>query len=96
MSKIGANPRLLARMLAKDSGKKFDNADFVQSLLFHLYPCHLPPTIKGYHMNNCLDFVEEIINQWSYDIRLGRPSNYTVIDQIINGFNKIPEIVCYV
>lgn len=35
-------------------------------------------------------FVEEIINQWSYDINLGRPKTYTVIDQIIHGFNKTP------
>jgi|688.fasta_scaffold51476_1 hypothetical protein len=82
-------------MLAKDN-KKFDNQDFVQSILYHLYPNHLPASIKGLQINNYLAFVEEIINQWSYDIRLGRPSSYTVIDQIINGFNKTPEIVCYV
>lgn len=26
----------------------------------------------------------------------GRPRGYTMIDQIINGINKSPEIVCYV
>lgn len=96
ITKVGTHPTLLARMLAYDTSKKFDNPDFVQSILYHLYPCHIPSSINNkYETSHCLMFVEQIINQWSYDIKLGRPSNYTVIDQIINGFNKTPEIVCY-
>ena len=96
MAKIGTQPILFARMLANDTSRKMDNPDFVQSILYHIYPCHIPPTINNsYETSHCLQFVEEIIKLWSYDIKLGRPSNYTVIDQIINGFNKTPEIVCY-
>lgn len=57
MIKIGNNPRLLARMLAKNNVKKFDNLDFVQSILYHLYPCYLPSTIKSNELNHCLSFV---------------------------------------
>lgn len=63
ISKIGANPCLLARMLANDGNKKFDNSDFVQSILYHLYPCHIPPMINNsYETSHCLQFVEQIIN----------------------------------
>lgn len=57
MSKIGANPRLLARMLARDNNKKLDNQDFIQSILYHIYPCHLPAIINSMNVNHCLAFV---------------------------------------
>jgi hypothetical protein len=46
--------------------------------------------------NNCLLFIEEIINQWNYDITRCRPKEYTLIDQIINGLNKTPQTMSYV
>lgn len=58
MTKVGNNPRLLAKMLGRDSVKKFDNLDFVQSILYHLYPCYLPSTIKNCELNHCLSFIE--------------------------------------
>ncbi len=57
MAKIGSNPRLLARMLARDNNKKLDNPDFIQSILYHLYPCHLPALINTTNVNHCLAFV---------------------------------------
>jgi hypothetical protein len=45
--------------------------------------------------NNCLLFIEEIINLWNYDVVHGKPKQYSIIDQIISGFNRTPEIVTY-
>ena len=87
---------MFARILAEAKIKKIESFDFVQSILYHLYPCYMPLNITPSIPSNYLGFIEEIINQWSYDIRLGRPKNYTIVDQIINGFNKVPDIVCFV
>lgn len=59
VTKIAVNPMLFARMLANDTTtRKFDNPDFVQSILYHLYPCHIPSSINNkYETSHCLMFV---------------------------------------
>lgn len=43
-----------------------------------------------------LTFIEKIVEIWDYSIEQGRPMSYTIIDQVITGFMKSPEIICYV
>lgn len=93
---LAKNPKALAKILHEQSAHKLEQTDFPQNLLFCLYPCYVPSIISDGLPNRSLLFIEAVINHWNYSIKAGRPETYTVLDQIINGFNKTPEMVCYV
>jgi hypothetical protein len=95
MKKVAVNPLLIAKVLAEPHCNDLKE-DFAQSILYHLYPCYIPPMVSEGQPSHFLMFVQEIMSRWEYSVELARPRRYSVIDRIINGFNKTPEIACYV
>lgn len=87
---VANHPQTFAKMLAERAQEKLSNQDFAQNLLYCLYPCYLPPFVQEGCYNHSLTFMETIISQWNYCIFKGRPDSYTLLDQILNGFNKAP------
>jgi hypothetical protein len=92
---IATNPTLFARMLSQPRCAEIIGKNFLQNLLYHVYPYYLPPIIDG-QPNSCLLFLQEVIDLWNYSIKMARPAKFTAIDEVINCFTKAPEIVCYV
>ena len=93
IEKIILNPKLLADLLGKyvDTKRlKFD--DFLQNLVFNIYPYYFPSSKKA----PMTVFINELFEKWAYNVELVRPIQYTLVDQAIGGLLKAPSIVCYV
>ena len=84
---------MLVQLLGKyEDTKRIKFEDFLQNIVFNIYPYYLPSSKKAPMMN----FVNELFHLWAYNIELVRPIQYTLVDQAIGGLLKAPSIVCYV
>lgn len=94
IEKIILEPRIVAEIISQyQDTKKIKFEDFLQNIVFNIYPCYLPQSkIKS----PLMEFMQKILDQWPYSVDLMRPTQYSLIDQAITGLMKMPVIVCYV
>ena len=94
IEKIILQPTIIAKLISLfPDAKKIKFQDFLQNIIFNIYPCYLPSSQKG---SPLMVFMKSVLSHWPYNHELMRPTQYTLLDQAISGFMKAPEIVCYV
>lgn len=94
IEKVILEPTIIAQLISLyPDNKRIKFEDFLQNIVFNVYPCYLPSSKKG---SPLMLFMRAVLRLWPYNPDLMRPTQYTLLDQAISGFMKAPEIVCYV